>query len=165
MVLEQLLRRGHPNAEGKVLLLLHNAVIVPVFLPHADSLRATSQIGGGIKAFQVRFHPDFELSRCFFILRTDGTEEDFSYRKCLESLLPNDSAPPLPSKARKTRTPKAGGDAPRATRTKVGRGRGRGKAPGPHRAGIAKPGRGSGGRGGRGSRGGARGGRGRGRKA
>ncbi|KAJ6799325.1 protein DCL, chloroplastic-like [Iris pallida] len=51
---------------------------------HAE---ANKKIGAGIQAFQVRFHPTFK-SRCFFIVRTDGTSEDFSFRKCVEHLLP-----------------------------------------------------------------------------
>ncbi|KAJ6835435.1 DNA ligase 1-like [Iris pallida] len=51
---------------------------------HAE---ASKKIGVGIQAFQVRFHPTFK-SRCFFIVRTDGTSEDFSFRKCVEHLLP-----------------------------------------------------------------------------
>lgn len=136
-----------------------------LFLTAPDCMPA-AQVGCGLKAFQVRIHPEFDTSRCFFVLRTDGTEEDFSYRKCLETLLPNDSAPPLPSKARKARTQKVAGVDARRTppKGKLGsRGRaarGRGKDAGANRAGIAKPGRGAGGRG---ARGGAVRGRGRGR--
>jgi hypothetical protein len=32
---------------------------------------------------QVGWHPKFTDSRCFFIIRKDGTVEDFSYRKCI----------------------------------------------------------------------------------
>lgn len=34
-------------------------------------------------AFQVGRHPDHK-ENCFFLVRTDGTEEDFSYRKCID---------------------------------------------------------------------------------
>ena len=122
-----------------------------------------TQVGAGIKAFQVRIHPEFDTSRCFFVLRTDGTETDFSYRKCLETLLPTDSAPPLPTKTRKARAKAADGDGRRGgraagTRGRAGGPRGRGRGAGVQRGGVAKPGRG----GGRG-RGGAARGRGRGR--
>lgn len=36
---------------------------------------------------QVGWHPKFTDSRCFFIIRTDGTVEDFSYRKCIIAAL------------------------------------------------------------------------------
>jgi len=32
---------------------------------------------------QVGWHPKFKDSRCFHIVRVDGTVEDFSYRKCI----------------------------------------------------------------------------------
>ncbi|MCO5600510.1 hypothetical protein L7F22_054623 [Adiantum nelumboides] len=43
--------------------------------------------GTGIEAFQVRVNPDFH-SRCYYIIRTDGSAEDFSYRKCVDHILP-----------------------------------------------------------------------------
>ncbi|KAJ0238203.1 Protein EMBRYO DEFECTIVE 514 [Hirschfeldia incana] len=45
------------------------------------------KIGGGIKAFQVRTHPMWK-SRCFFLVREDDTADDFSYRKCVDHILP-----------------------------------------------------------------------------
>lgn len=39
------------------------------------------------KAFTVDFHPTFEATRCFFIIREDGTKEDFSYHKCIHNLV------------------------------------------------------------------------------
>ncbi|GJP36642.1 hypothetical protein CLOM_g21126 [Closterium sp. NIES-68] len=50
---------------------------------HSDP---TSKVGAGVRAFQIRPHPQFH-SRCFFLVRTDGTVDDFSYRKCVESLM------------------------------------------------------------------------------
>lgn len=41
----------------------------------------------GVKGFTVDFHPTFEATRCFFILREDGTKEDFSYHKCIHNLV------------------------------------------------------------------------------
>ena len=61
MVVEPCLRTAHPDAEKK--------------------------IGSGIKAFQIRTHPEHE-TRCYTVIRTDGTTEDFSYRKCVEVLFP-----------------------------------------------------------------------------
>lgn len=45
------------------------------------------KIGGGIKTFQVRTHPMWK-SRCFFLVREDDTEDDFSFRKCVDHILP-----------------------------------------------------------------------------
>ncbi|CAI7761250.1 unnamed protein product [Closterium sp. NIES-53] len=50
---------------------------------HSDP---TSKVGAGIRSFQIRPHPEFH-SRCFFLVRSDGTVDDFSYRKCVESLM------------------------------------------------------------------------------
>ncbi|GMP33454.1 hypothetical protein CsSME_00006764 [Camellia sinensis var. sinensis] len=61
MVLLELLKKGHPEPEKK--------------------------IGNGISAFQVRFHPQFK-SRCFFIIRNDESVDDFSFRKCVDRILP-----------------------------------------------------------------------------
>ncbi|EHA8588068.1 protein EMBRYO DEFECTIVE [Cocos nucifera] len=61
MVLLDLLQKGHPEPDKK--------------------------IGEGIQAFQVRYHPTWK-SRCFFIIRFDGTDDDFSFRKCIDRILP-----------------------------------------------------------------------------
>lgn len=45
------------------------------------------KIGGGIQAFQVRFHPLYR-SRCYFLIREDGASDDFSFRKCVDHILP-----------------------------------------------------------------------------
>lgn len=39
--------------------------------------------GTGISDIKVGRHPDHK-ENCFFLVRTDGTEEDFSYRKCID---------------------------------------------------------------------------------
>jgi hypothetical protein len=63
LMLEDLLKRGHKEAKQK--------------------------IGIGIKAFQVRLNQDFvPHCRCFYIIRKDGSVEDFSYRKCVGNILP-----------------------------------------------------------------------------
>ncbi|KAL9438567.1 hypothetical protein AB3S75_024276 [Citrus x aurantiifolia] len=61
MVLLDLLKKGHPEPDKK--------------------------IGGGIQAFQVRYHPTYK-SRCFFLIREDETADDFSFRKCVDHMLP-----------------------------------------------------------------------------
>jgi hypothetical protein len=48
---------------------------------------------------QVGWHPKFTDSRCFFIIRKDGTVEDFSYRKCILGAL--DIVDPEKSKIQK----------------------------------------------------------------
>lgn len=40
-----------------------------------------------VKGFTVGFHPTFDATRCFFIIREDGTKEDFSYHKCIHNLV------------------------------------------------------------------------------
>lgn len=40
----------------------------------------------GLKSFTVGFHPEYEETRCFFIVKKDGTKEDFSLTKCLAKL-------------------------------------------------------------------------------
>ena len=45
------------------------------------------QIGAGVKAIQVREHENME-STCFYLLRTDVTDESFSIRKCICKLFP-----------------------------------------------------------------------------
>ncbi|XP_019152290.1 PREDICTED: protein DCL, chloroplastic-like [Ipomoea nil] len=61
LVLLELLNKGHPEPEKK--------------------------IGKGVGGFQVRFHPKYK-SRCFFITGEDGSSDDFSFRKCVDNILP-----------------------------------------------------------------------------
>ncbi|XP_018826603.1 protein EMBRYO DEFECTIVE 514 [Juglans regia] len=61
LVLIDLLKKGHPEPGTK--------------------------IGGGINAFQVRYHPLWK-SRCFFFVREDESVDDFSFRKCVDNILP-----------------------------------------------------------------------------
>ncbi|KAM0936174.1 putative protein DCL [Dioscorea sansibarensis] len=61
LVLLDLIKKGHPEPDKK--------------------------IGVGIQAFQVRVHPAWK-SRCFFLVRSDGTSDDFSFRKCVDHVLP-----------------------------------------------------------------------------
>ena len=48
---------------------------------------ADKKIGAGVKTFQIRNHPEHD-TRCYMVVRTDGSCEDFSYRKCVEVLFP-----------------------------------------------------------------------------
>ncbi|XP_076899142.1 protein EMBRYO DEFECTIVE 514-like [Bidens hawaiensis] len=50
-------------------------------------LEADKKIGAGIKALQVRYHPQYK-SRCFFLVREDDSADDFSFRKCVDHILP-----------------------------------------------------------------------------
>ncbi|KAA0057942.1 protein DCL [Cucumis melo var. makuwa] len=61
MVLVDLLKKGHLEPEKK--------------------------IGCGIQAFQIRFHPVWK-SKCFFLIREDESADDFSFRKCVDHILP-----------------------------------------------------------------------------
>eukprot|EP00240_Pyramimonas_obovata_P006908 CAMPEP_0118922480 /NCGR_PEP_ID=MMETSP1169-20130426/1392_1 /TAXON_ID=36882 /ORGANISM="Pyramimonas obovata, Strain CCMP722" /LENGTH=165 /DNA_ID=CAMNT_0006863353 /DNA_START=91 /DNA_END=584 /DNA_ORIENTATION=+ len=61
MVMSELLKKGHHEAESK--------------------------IGPGIKAFQARENPQFG-NRCWYLIRTDGESVEFSYRKCCQTLMP-----------------------------------------------------------------------------
>ncbi|KAI6683106.1 hypothetical protein NL676_029019 [Syzygium grande] len=61
MTLLELIKKGHSEPEKK--------------------------IGVGIKAFQVRFHPTFK-SKCFFLIREDDSVDDFSFRKCVDHIIP-----------------------------------------------------------------------------
>ncbi|KAL8141926.1 hypothetical protein V2J09_014958 [Rumex salicifolius] len=45
------------------------------------------KIGCGVKSFQIRNHPEYK-SRCFFVVRNDQSAEDFSFRKCVDHILP-----------------------------------------------------------------------------
>ena len=45
------------------------------------------KIGVGIRGFQVRNHPMWK-SRCFFLVREDESVDDFSFRKCVDHIVP-----------------------------------------------------------------------------
>ncbi|XAR50045.1 hypothetical protein NMG60_11004262 [Bertholletia excelsa] len=96
MMLLDLLKKGHPEPEKK--------------------------IGTGILAFQVRYHPQFK-SRCFFIIRNDESVDDFSFRKCVDHILPLPENMQLKSNFNKGMAGRCGGKGGRRGR---GRGRGRG---------------------------------------
>jgi DNA-directed RNA polymerase IV subunit 1 len=38
-------------------------------------------------SFTVGLHPDYQDTRCFFVVKKDGTKEDFSFHKCLNSMI------------------------------------------------------------------------------
>ncbi|KAL3818123.1 hypothetical protein ACJIZ3_004028 [Penstemon smallii] len=49
--------------------------------------RWEDKIGSGAVEIKIGHHPEHEESRCFFVVREDGTEEDISYRKCIHNAL------------------------------------------------------------------------------
>ncbi|XP_052479677.1 protein EMBRYO DEFECTIVE 514 [Gossypium raimondii] len=61
MVLLELLKKGHEEPDKK--------------------------IGKGIKGFQVQIHLVWK-SKCFFVIKDDDTFDDFSFRKCVDHILP-----------------------------------------------------------------------------
>lgn len=36
--------------------------------------------------FEVGPHPEYQKTRCFFVVRKDGSKEDFSVSKCIQAL-------------------------------------------------------------------------------
>ena len=41
---------------------------------------------GDLDHFTVDIHPEFKETRCFFIIRKDGSKEDFSAKKCIANI-------------------------------------------------------------------------------
>ncbi|GAU38730.1 hypothetical protein TSUD_208410 [Trifolium subterraneum] len=60
-MLLELLMKGHPEPDKK--------------------------IGGETCTFQVRRHPTWK-SKCFFLIKEDESADDFSFRKCVDHILP-----------------------------------------------------------------------------
>ncbi|GKV10665.1 hypothetical protein SLEP1_g21998 [Rubroshorea leprosula] len=63
----------------------HEKIIVDRLLPYHPG--AEKKIGCGIDYITVGYHPDFDGSRCLFIVRKDGELVDFSYWKCLKGMI------------------------------------------------------------------------------
>ncbi|XP_016567789.2 DNA-directed RNA polymerase IV subunit 1 isoform X1 [Capsicum annuum] len=49
--------------------------------------RRNEKIGTGAQEIKIGYHKEYEDSRCFMLVRPDGTVEDFSYRKCMQHAL------------------------------------------------------------------------------
>ena len=62
MVVEAMLKQGHEMLEKKI----------------GES---------GIKSIQVNWHLEHD-SKCYYVVRNDGSISDFSYRKCVEGCFP-----------------------------------------------------------------------------
>ena len=64
----------------------HAAIADLLSKGHADP---ASKIQSGVAAFRIKLNTKYEENtRCFFIIRADGSEDDFSYIKCLSKLFP-----------------------------------------------------------------------------
>ncbi|XP_030466588.1 protein DCL homolog, chloroplastic isoform X1 [Syzygium oleosum] len=53
-----------------------------MYHPHAED-----KIGCGLDYIMVERHPQFRVSRCLFVVRTNGAWIDFSYQKCLRAYI------------------------------------------------------------------------------
>lgn len=53
---------------------------------------AEQKIGAGIAGFRVIRNPEYPSSKCFALVRTDGSVTDFSYNECLRPTPPNQKA-------------------------------------------------------------------------
>lgn len=63
----------------------HEKTILERLLPYHPE--AEKKIGCGIDYITIGLHPEFENSRCLFIVRKDGQTVDFSYWKCIKGLI------------------------------------------------------------------------------
>ncbi|KAI3522155.1 hypothetical protein L1887_11635 [Cichorium endivia] len=72
-------------ASGERLSPEHERTILERVLPHHPE--SEKKIGCGVSYITVGYHPDFESSRCLFIVRKDGEMVDFSYWKCIKGLI------------------------------------------------------------------------------
>ncbi|KAK9220163.1 hypothetical protein WN943_008811 [Citrus x changshan-huyou] len=63
----------------------HERTILERLLPYHPEFE--KKIGCGIDYITIGYHPDFESSRCLFIVRKDGELVDFSYWKCIKGLI------------------------------------------------------------------------------
>ncbi|CAL0327063.1 unnamed protein product [Lupinus luteus] len=63
----------------------HEKVILEKLLPfHPEHAK---KIGCGIDYITIGYHPNFDRSRCLFIVRKDGELVDFSFWKCIKGLI------------------------------------------------------------------------------
>ncbi|KAL9225638.1 hypothetical protein vseg_001539 [Gypsophila vaccaria] len=63
----------------------HETTILERLLPFHPEFE--KKIGCGIDYITIGYHPQFEESRCLFIVRKDGELEDFSYWKCIKGFI------------------------------------------------------------------------------
>ncbi|XP_052202752.1 protein DCL, chloroplastic-like [Diospyros lotus] len=70
---------------GDRLLPEHEKTILERLLPYHPECE--KKIGCGVDYIKVGYHPNFDSSRCLFIVRKDGEVVDFSYWKCIKGLI------------------------------------------------------------------------------
>ncbi|GAB4852173.1 hypothetical protein Ancab_016363 [Ancistrocladus abbreviatus] len=63
----------------------HQKAILERLLPYHPE--CDKKIGCGVDYITIGYHPQFEESRCMFIVRKDGEMVDFSYWKCIKGLI------------------------------------------------------------------------------
>ncbi|KAI3460229.1 hypothetical protein Pfo_016892 [Paulownia fortunei] len=63
----------------------HERTILERLLPYHPECE--KKIGCGVDYITIGYHPNFETSRCLFIVRKDGELVDFSYWKCIKGLI------------------------------------------------------------------------------
>ncbi|XP_061343209.1 protein DCL homolog, chloroplastic [Gastrolobium bilobum] len=63
----------------------HEKAILEKLLPFHPEYE--NKIGCGIDYITIGYHPNFERSRCLFIVRKDGEMVDFSFWKCIKGLI------------------------------------------------------------------------------
>uniref|UniRef100_A0A5B7B7G3 Protein DCL n=1 Tax=Davidia involucrata TaxID=16924 RepID=A0A5B7B7G3_DAVIN len=63
----------------------HEKTILERLLPYHPECK--KKIGCGVDYITIGYHPNFESSRCLFIVRKDGELVDFSYWKCIKGLI------------------------------------------------------------------------------
>ncbi|GMH13815.1 hypothetical protein Nepgr_015656 [Nepenthes gracilis] len=63
----------------------HEKTILERLLPYHPEFE--KKIGCGVDHITIGYHPQFEDSRCLFIVRKDGELVDFSYWKCIKGLV------------------------------------------------------------------------------
>ncbi|KAL8487879.1 hypothetical protein ACS0TY_024250 [Phlomoides rotata] len=63
----------------------HEKTILERLLPHHPECE--KKIGCGVNYITIGYHPNFDSSRCLFIVRNDGELVDFSYWKCIKGLI------------------------------------------------------------------------------
>ena len=62
-----------------------HAIVLDLLQGHPD---ATRKIGCGVEAIEIRPNPRYPKERTFYLIRVDGSEDDFSYLKCLRAPKP-----------------------------------------------------------------------------
>ncbi|XP_057533818.1 protein DCL, chloroplastic [Amaranthus tricolor] len=63
----------------------HERTILERLLPYHPEYE--KKIGCGVDYITIGYHPQFQDSRCMFIVRKDGELVDFSYWKCIKGLI------------------------------------------------------------------------------